>query len=152
MDVLQAGQGTLIGWHDPDETPNLQAVLDIPGLPDGRWDLDAVLACWPRVMQERGWMHVEPSVALLVAELLDGRALAARLEDQLRGEVAEFTLRSGLVTCLAAVIVGDDPASQVYVRVTSETSSASVVAAGSRCSRLATPTRPHPRCLLRTYT
>ncbi len=43
---------------------------------------------------------------------MDGRALAARIRQQLRGEIAEF----GEVR-LATILVGDDPASHVYIRL-----------------------------------
>lgn len=49
------------------------------------------------------------------AEIIDGRAFAARI----RGRVAEEVVRlrpSGLVPGLAVVLVGEDPASQIYVR------------------------------------
>jgi methylenetetrahydrofolate dehydrogenase (NADP+)/methenyltetrahydrofolate cyclohydrolase len=43
---------------------------------------------------------------------LDGRTLAARIREQLKAEIAEFgTVR------LATVLVGDDPASQIYIRL-----------------------------------
>jgi methylenetetrahydrofolate dehydrogenase (NADP+)/methenyltetrahydrofolate cyclohydrolase len=43
---------------------------------------------------------------------MDGRALAARIREELKEEIAEF----GDV-CLATVLVGDDPASQIYIRL-----------------------------------
>jgi methylenetetrahydrofolate dehydrogenase (NADP+) / methenyltetrahydrofolate cyclohydrolase len=43
---------------------------------------------------------------------MDGRALAARVREELKREIAEF----GPVR-LATVLVGDDPASQVYIRL-----------------------------------
>ena len=43
---------------------------------------------------------------------MDGRALAARIREELKGEIAEF----GEVR-LATVLVGDDPASQIYIRL-----------------------------------
>jgi len=51
-----------------------------------------------------------------MAVRLDGKALAARLQTQLAGEVAAFTGRKGTSPCLAVILVGDDPASAVYVR------------------------------------
>jgi len=48
--------------------------------------------------------------------ILDGRALSEKLREEIRGEVEGF-LASGLrKPGLAVVLVGDDPASQVYVR------------------------------------
>jgi len=50
------------------------------------------------------------------AQLLDGNVLARQIRSELATEVAEFIETSGVVPTLAAVLVGDDPASQVYVR------------------------------------
>jgi len=50
------------------------------------------------------------------AEILDGRSLARRIRLQVADEVAELRSRTGVVPGLTVVLVGDDPASQVYVR------------------------------------
>ena len=50
------------------------------------------------------------------AEILDGKAIAKQIRDELALEVAEFIQNNGRVPRLAAVLVGEDPASQVYVR------------------------------------
>lgn len=50
------------------------------------------------------------------AEILDGKAIAKQIRDELTVEVAEFIQNNGKVPKLAAVLVGDDPASDVYVR------------------------------------
>lgn len=50
----------------------------------------------------------------MTARIIDGKALAGRIRDRIAGEVAELAER-GVVPGLAAVLVGDDPASQVYV-------------------------------------
>lgn len=50
------------------------------------------------------------------ARILDGKALAAQIKDEISEEVAEFIENQGIEPCLAAVLVGEDPASQVYVR------------------------------------
>jgi methylenetetrahydrofolate dehydrogenase (NADP+) / methenyltetrahydrofolate cyclohydrolase len=49
------------------------------------------------------------------ATIIDGRAVAERLRNALCGEVAAFERRTGRVPGLATVLVGDDPASAVYV-------------------------------------
>jgi methylenetetrahydrofolate dehydrogenase (NADP+)/methenyltetrahydrofolate cyclohydrolase len=49
------------------------------------------------------------------ATLLDGNALSARLLDELQGRVERAKAR-GVTPCLAVVLVGDDPASKIYVR------------------------------------
>jgi methylenetetrahydrofolate dehydrogenase (NADP+) / methenyltetrahydrofolate cyclohydrolase len=50
------------------------------------------------------------------AEILEGRALAQEVRRQVGADVAEFISRTGVVPGLTVVLVGDDPASQVYVR------------------------------------
>ncbi len=49
------------------------------------------------------------------ATILDGNALAKQLLGELEGRVARAKAR-GVVPCLAVVLVGDDPASKIYVR------------------------------------
>ncbi|MCE9606931.1 MAG: bifunctional methylenetetrahydrofolate dehydrogenase/methenyltetrahydrofolate cyclohydrolase FolD [Planctomycetia bacterium] len=50
------------------------------------------------------------------AQLLDGKTLARTIQAEIASEVAEFIKQSGVVPCLATVLVGADPASEVYVR------------------------------------
>jgi methylenetetrahydrofolate dehydrogenase (NADP+)/methenyltetrahydrofolate cyclohydrolase len=50
------------------------------------------------------------------ATILDGKSLAQQIRSELAEEVVEFIQNNGVVPCLAAVLVGDDPASDVYVR------------------------------------
>jgi methylenetetrahydrofolate dehydrogenase (NADP+)/methenyltetrahydrofolate cyclohydrolase len=52
----------------------------------------------------------------MTAAILDGKAMAARIRAEIARDVAEFTGRTGVVPCLAAVLVGENPGSQVYVR------------------------------------
>jgi len=52
----------------------------------------------------------------MTAKILDGKAIAKQIREELAVEVAAFIENKGRVPKLAAVIVGDDPASQVYVR------------------------------------
>ena len=49
------------------------------------------------------------------ARVLDGQALARRMQDELRPQVAAFTAQHGRPPGLGIVLVGNDPASQVYV-------------------------------------
>ncbi|MEQ8209024.1 MAG: bifunctional methylenetetrahydrofolate dehydrogenase/methenyltetrahydrofolate cyclohydrolase FolD [Lacipirellulaceae bacterium] len=51
------------------------------------------------------------------AKLLDGKALAKTIREELAVEVVEFIQQTEVVPSLAAVLVGDDPASEVYVRM-----------------------------------
>ena len=50
------------------------------------------------------------------ARVIDGKAFAARLRDKIGEHAAEFERRVGRKAGLAVVLVGEDPASQVYVR------------------------------------
>jgi methylenetetrahydrofolate dehydrogenase (NADP+)/methenyltetrahydrofolate cyclohydrolase len=50
------------------------------------------------------------------ARILDGQALAARMQQEIKPQVAAFTSRHGRPPGLAIVLVGDNPASEVYVR------------------------------------
>jgi len=54
--------------------------------------------------------------SLMSAKILDGKALAARMRQSLTDEVAELTEKHGRPPGLAVILVGSDPASQVYVR------------------------------------
>jgi methylenetetrahydrofolate dehydrogenase (NADP+) / methenyltetrahydrofolate cyclohydrolase len=49
------------------------------------------------------------------ASIIDGRAIAARVRARVAEDVAAFTQRTGRVPGLATVLVGEDPASAVYV-------------------------------------
>jgi methylenetetrahydrofolate dehydrogenase (NADP+)/methenyltetrahydrofolate cyclohydrolase len=59
---------------------------------------------------------LKPEEPHVTASLLDGKALAKELQTELAAEVAEFTRKTGVTPCLAAVLVGENPASEVYVR------------------------------------
>ena len=50
------------------------------------------------------------------AERIDGRAFAARLRERVAGQVPVFADAAGRAPGLAVVLVGEDPASLVYVR------------------------------------
>ena len=50
------------------------------------------------------------------AERIDGKAVSAKLRADLRRETEEFTRKTGIVPGLAVVLVGNNPASEVYVR------------------------------------
>lgn len=51
-----------------------------------------------------------------MAEIIDGKGFAANLRATIGRQVAALTKEHGLVPGLAVVLVGEDPASQVYVR------------------------------------
>jgi methylenetetrahydrofolate dehydrogenase (NADP+)/methenyltetrahydrofolate cyclohydrolase len=52
----------------------------------------------------------------VTAAILDGKALSEEIRAEIAQDAAAFTSSRGVVPCLAAVLVGEDPASQVYVR------------------------------------
>lgn len=52
----------------------------------------------------------------MTAEIIDGKAHAAGLRARVAEEVVRFAARAGRKPGLAVVLVGDDPASRVYVR------------------------------------
>lgn len=52
----------------------------------------------------------------MAARVIDGKAVAAAVRERVRADVAEFSREAGRVPTLATVIVGDDPASEIYVR------------------------------------
>jgi methylenetetrahydrofolate dehydrogenase (NADP+)/methenyltetrahydrofolate cyclohydrolase len=51
----------------------------------------------------------------MAAELIDGKAIAARVRGEVAEEVTRFSEHYGRAPGLATVLVGDDPASAVYV-------------------------------------
>jgi methylenetetrahydrofolate dehydrogenase (NADP+) / methenyltetrahydrofolate cyclohydrolase len=55
------------------------------------------------------------SRAAMAARLIDGKAVAARMREQVARDVAAFTAEHGRPPGLATVLIGDDPASAVYV-------------------------------------
>ena len=52
----------------------------------------------------------------LPATILDGKAIAAHIEGELAEQVADFIQNNGREPTLAAVLVGEDPASAIYVK------------------------------------
>ncbi len=52
----------------------------------------------------------------MVAQVIDGKAFAADVRARVAAHVARLAREQGLVPGLAVVLVGEDPASQVYVR------------------------------------
>ncbi len=64
----------------------------------------------------------------MTAKLIDGRAIAERLRGRIKDEVAALIAATGVQPGLAVVLVGNDPASQIYVSSKGEQS----LAAGMR--------------------
>jgi len=55
-------------------------------------------------------------VKALAAEIIDGKAVAVAVRERVAGEVASFAAEHGRAPALATVLVGEDPASQIYIR------------------------------------
>ena len=51
-----------------------------------------------------------------MAVIIDGKAVTAKVREEIKNESAAFEKETGIKPGLAVIIVGDDPASQVYVR------------------------------------
>lgn len=52
-----------------------------------------------------------------VAQLLDGTAVSRKIFENVSERAADFAAAQGRPVCLATVLIGDDPASQTYVRM-----------------------------------
>jgi methylenetetrahydrofolate dehydrogenase (NADP+)/methenyltetrahydrofolate cyclohydrolase len=52
-----------------------------------------------------------------MSKILDGKAVAQEIEQELRGRVSRIKERTGRMPALATILVGDDPASATYVRM-----------------------------------
>ncbi len=52
----------------------------------------------------------------MTATVIDGKASAARLREKIAAFTAELKSRHGIQPGLATVLVGNDPASEVYVK------------------------------------
>ena len=51
-----------------------------------------------------------------MGKIIDGKAISAVVKDEVRAEVQELEAKYGRKPCLVVIIVGENPASQVYVR------------------------------------
>jgi methylenetetrahydrofolate dehydrogenase (NADP+) / methenyltetrahydrofolate cyclohydrolase len=76
------------------------------------------------VVNVSGRFVIEKRGARVAAEIIDGKALAQQVRKQVAAEVAEFTASTGVVPSLSVILVGDDPASAVYVGSKQKASSA----------------------------
>ncbi|MFI5042870.1 MAG: bifunctional methylenetetrahydrofolate dehydrogenase/methenyltetrahydrofolate cyclohydrolase FolD [Acidimicrobiales bacterium] len=52
----------------------------------------------------------------MAARVIDGKAVASEVRRRVAAEVGEFEAQAGRAPALATVIVGEDPASQIYIR------------------------------------
>lgn len=51
-----------------------------------------------------------------MAKIIDGKAISKQIREEIAAETTEFAKDNGFAPGLAVIIVGEDPASQVYVR------------------------------------
>lgn len=51
-----------------------------------------------------------------MAIIIDGKAVSAKIREEIKAESAAFEKETGIKPGLAVIIVGEDPASQIYVR------------------------------------
>ena len=63
----------------------------------------------------------------MTATILDGRALAKTLREELRAEIHDFAAASGITPTLAVLQVAGDAASERYIRSISKACGATVV-------------------------
>jgi methylenetetrahydrofolate dehydrogenase (NADP+)/methenyltetrahydrofolate cyclohydrolase len=49
-------------------------------------------------------------------QILNGKQIAEEIRREIAADTSRLKAESGIVPCLAAVLVGDDPASQIYIR------------------------------------
>jgi methylenetetrahydrofolate dehydrogenase (NADP+)/methenyltetrahydrofolate cyclohydrolase len=66
-------------------------------------------------MKDAQFMNERPGIEM-TARIIDGKRIAAELRARVAGEVARVQRENGLTPGLAVVLVGSDPASQIYVR------------------------------------
>jgi methylenetetrahydrofolate dehydrogenase (NADP+)/methenyltetrahydrofolate cyclohydrolase len=78
------------------------------------------------------------------AQIIDGNALAQRVRAELAEKAAALKATRGITPCLAVILVGEDPASQVYVR----NKVAACERAGFRSIKETFPTNVEPAVVL----
>ena len=52
----------------------------------------------------------------MTAQILDGKSLAEQIRTEIKSQVADFVTQTGVTPCLAVILVGNNSASEVYVR------------------------------------
>jgi methylenetetrahydrofolate dehydrogenase (NADP+)/methenyltetrahydrofolate cyclohydrolase len=52
----------------------------------------------------------------MTAKIIDGKAMAAQIREEAKAEAAELTSKYGMPPGLEVILIGDDPASAIYVR------------------------------------
>jgi methylenetetrahydrofolate dehydrogenase (NADP+)/methenyltetrahydrofolate cyclohydrolase len=59
---------------------------------------------------------VSPKKCKPIMQILNGKAIAEEIRLEIATEVATLKVEHGITPCLAAILVGDDPASQGYIK------------------------------------
>jgi methylenetetrahydrofolate dehydrogenase (NADP+)/methenyltetrahydrofolate cyclohydrolase len=85
--------------------------LDRPALPRPEPPASAPGIIGPTIQNTQGRGGYE-----MAATIIDGKAVAAAVRAEVKELAASFAAKTGITPCLAVVLVGEDPASQVYVR------------------------------------
>ena len=52
----------------------------------------------------------------MTAKIIDGKAMAKQIREEAKAEAAELTSKYGMPPGLEVILIGDDPASAIYVR------------------------------------
>ncbi|MDO5321235.1 MAG: bifunctional methylenetetrahydrofolate dehydrogenase/methenyltetrahydrofolate cyclohydrolase FolD [Bacteroidia bacterium] len=52
----------------------------------------------------------------MMANIIDGKAISLAIKDEVKAQIPELEAKYGRKPCLCVIIVGENPASQVYVR------------------------------------
>ncbi len=66
--------------------------------------------------QADGRLRPDPEALEVAARVIDGKAVAAAVRERVAVEVAAYAEEAGRAPGLATVLVGEDPASEIYVR------------------------------------
>ena len=74
----------------------------------------------------------------MTATVIDGKAVAAKLREKIAADTAALKAAHGLTPGLATVLVGSDPASEVYVKQQAQDRRGA--SASSRCMSNCRPT------------
>jgi len=56
-------------------------------------------------------------VTMYEEKIIDGKALAVKIEEQVKSDVAAFKARTGVTPMLATILVGEHPPSKLYVKL-----------------------------------
>lgn len=73
-----------------------------------------------------------------MAKIIDGKMVSAIIRDKIEKDVKEFKSKTGKIPTLAAVLIGEDPASETYVKMKNNT--CIKLGMNSECIRLSAAT------------